>query len=67
MYYRFNNSSGEYFDVLFENVDKARDFAYKCGYCFLGRTIDFQTGYFAEKSKENIRRMIESAENKKGV
>lgn len=57
-YYRFNKSDKEYFDMLFENVDKARDFAYKYGYCFMGRTSDFQTGYFEKKSKVNIERMI---------
>lgn len=57
-YYRFNKSNKEYFDMPFENVDKARDFAYKYGYCFMGRTSDFQTSYFEKKSKANIERMI---------
>ena len=57
-YYRFNKSNKEYFDMPFENAKQAFDFAYHFGYCFMGRTSDFQTSYFEKKSKANIERMI---------
>lgn len=57
-YYRFNKSNKEYFNMPFENAAQAFDFAYRFGYCFMGRTSDFQTNYFEKKSKANIERMI---------
>ena len=57
-YYRFNKSNKEYFDMPFENAEQASDFAYRFGYCFIGRTSNFQTSYFQKKSKANIEHMI---------
>lgn len=63
-YYRFNNSKGEHFDMLFENAEQAFNFAYHFGYCFMGRTSDFQKGYFEKRSKANIEKMVNSKNNK---
>ena len=61
-YYRFTDCRGRAFDMPFENADKAADFAYKCGYCFCGRTADQKKSYFQRKSAENIKRMTENKE-----
>lgn len=58
IYYRFNKSNKEYFDMPFENTEQAFNFAYHFGYCFMGKTSDFQTSYFEKRSKANIELMI---------
>lgn len=61
MYYTFTDRDRNVFQMPFDNAESAQRFAYKCGYCFCGRSCDIKGDYFEELSRKNIKAMIDSA------